>query len=173
MKETRRVERIYKGVLGVRFAGQVWVKPEDETGFAVWERPHVTEATEDTVTVERVEGQLRVALRGQIVDMKEVNGRLRESWQRLKPVTGDMSMTELIEQVVRHATRVDGKGYRPEDVEIIMQATALPGPARAFAGWTRQARIGGHSTQPRQTGDERDVLGALLGILGSMESAKP
>jgi hypothetical protein len=126
----------------------MWICPEKDTGFKLGERPYVIEGT-DTLIVRRV------------------GGRLRENWKQLQ-VSERPSLYELIEMVVRHASRVDGKGYNPEDVEIVMKAAAFPGPARAFSGWTRTARIGSHKSEPQIAGDEHQALSSLLGILGSM-----
>lgn len=41
--ETRRIERCYKGVVCLRYASKMWVKPAEETRFQVGDRPYVCE----------------------------------------------------------------------------------------------------------------------------------
>jgi len=67
MMETRRVERLRKGVLGLRFSGQTWVTNEDSSTFHASERPLVGgDPSSNRITV------------------RSVDGARQEEWQRLQ-----------------------------------------------------------------------------------------
>src|SRR5512137_713969 len=136
--ETRRIERAGKDTLCVRYAGDIWVCPKKDTGFDLGERPYVFES-------------------GSGVMLKRINGRLKEVWHRLERPRGILGVVEMIAQ---RASRLDGVSYTIEQVEIVKR----PCTSIGFA-WTREARIGKHSTGPRLTADDQQVLNALDALL--------
>ncbi len=136
--ETRRVERAGKDTLCVRYAGDIWVCPKKDTGFEAGERPYVFES-------------------GGGVTLKRINGRLREVWHRLERPRG---MLEVIEAITKHAGRLDDYPYAPEDLEIVKRPCMSVG-----FGWTREARIGDHSTGSKLVADDQQILNALETLL--------
>lgn len=136
--ETRRVERAGKDTLCVRYAGDIWVCPKKDTGFDLGERPYVL-------------------LSGDGIMLKRINGRLKEVWHRLERPKG---MLEIIEQIAKHASRLDGVEYTIEKVEVVKR----PSTAGGFT-WTREARIGDHTTGPKLVADDQQILNALESLL--------
>lgn len=65
--ETRRVERLRKGVLGLRYGGQTWVTNEDSSVFHASERPLVGGDPS-----------------GNRITVRSVDGARQEQWQRLQ-----------------------------------------------------------------------------------------
>jgi len=72
---------------------------------------------------------------------------------------------KLLERIVEHGNRVDGKYYTINCV--VVERHFAPGPAKGLF-LTYAARIGEHKCSERTT--EKEALHALIGVLGSMRS---
>jgi len=82
----------------------------------------------------------------------------------------DDEVGALLNQIVKHAERIDGRTYSLRSVRVCKRPCLAAG---GLLYWEWSARIGEHTSRWMLSGfatSAEDVLGALLGVLGSRKS---